>query len=144
MRVLEWGQFPLLDHTWEQRLIHGDTIEVYEKGGEHCLLTFNWIEELDVPTIHVSDCPTSWLHRQGMRTAIVSATPFKCLQLDRGYLVHDEALRIPDVQFEEVIQVPIFDGNQLPALLGSRHFGALWRQAWRTLRGAAAPRRAMD
>ena len=21
MRVLEWGQFPLLDHTWEQRLL---------------------------------------------------------------------------------------------------------------------------
>ena len=79
----------------------------------HCLLTFNWLEEFDMPTLHISDCLASWLHHLGMRTAFTSATPFKCLHLDRGYLIHEEALKIPEIQFEEVIQIPIFDGSQL-------------------------------
>ena len=113
MRVLEWGQFPLLSHSWEQRWLHGDRVEIHEKGGEHCLLTFNCLAELDMASLHISDCLASWLHHLGMRTAFVSATPFKCLHIDRGYLVHNEALRIPEIHFEEVIQVPIFDGAQL-------------------------------
>lgn len=48
-------------HDWEQRFHVGDHAEVHEKGGserererEHCLLSFNWLEELDCPNLHIS------------------------------------------------------------------------------------------
>lgn len=84
--LLEWSQLPLLNHTWEQRLLQGSTVEVFEKGGEHCLLTFNWIEELDMNHVLLSDCIWSWVHHFGMRAAYVSHSPYKCLHLDRGHL----------------------------------------------------------
>ena len=60
LRVLEWSQLPLLDHSWEQRVLQGSQVEIFEKGGEHCLLTFNWIEELDMEHVQLADCIWSW------------------------------------------------------------------------------------
>ena len=147
LRVLEWSQLPLLDHSWEQRVLQGSQVEMFEKGGEHCLLTVNWIEELDMEHVQLADYIWSWVHHFGMRSAFVNDSPYKCLHLDRGYLVHQDSVAIPKVKYSEVIQLPIFDGDQITYDLKPYQVMAILvrRQKGRPLRGRVEwPERPMD
>lgn len=51
------------------------TVEVWEKGGPHCLLTFYWIEELDWSQVTLQDCISSWITHYGMKSAYYVNAP---------------------------------------------------------------------
>ena len=65
-----------VDHSWEQRFHTEDGIQVWEKGGQRCLLTFNWVEELDSPELGLQDCVDSWHCNLDMRAGYLHASHY--------------------------------------------------------------------